>query len=39
LHVLHGCGHVPAYSHPEAFAGAIRAFLSPVAPEAAPTPW
>jgi pimeloyl-ACP methyl ester carboxylesterase len=38
LHVLHGCGHVPAYSHPEAFAGAIRDFLMTTKHAKAPTP-
>jgi pimeloyl-ACP methyl ester carboxylesterase len=27
LIILPGCGHVPCYTHPEEFAGAIRAFL------------
>jgi pimeloyl-ACP methyl ester carboxylesterase len=34
LCILPGCGHVPAYTHPEAFARAIRDFLSPATPEA-----
>jgi pimeloyl-ACP methyl ester carboxylesterase len=33
LVVLEGCGHVPGYTHPEAFAEVIRQFLTPPAAE------
>ena len=29
--VLEGCGHVPSYTHPEAFAEVVRQFLTPPA--------
>jgi pimeloyl-ACP methyl ester carboxylesterase len=30
LVILEGCGHVPSYTHPEAFAEVVRQFLTPV---------
>jgi pimeloyl-ACP methyl ester carboxylesterase len=30
--VLEGCGHLPAYTHPEAFAEVVRQFLTPPGP-------
>jgi pimeloyl-ACP methyl ester carboxylesterase len=32
LAVLEGCGHLPAYTHPEVFAEVVREFFTPPAP-------
>ncbi|MFQ3593643.1 MAG: alpha/beta hydrolase [Gemmataceae bacterium] len=37
LVILNGCGHVPAYTHPEKFASVIREFLTRTKPAAAPS--